>query len=130
MAGNSSPTRSIGRRKWLYRRYKLPIYILENGLSLHDTIDTDGQVHDSRRIQFMTQYLTALRRAMTDGVPVKGYLHWSLLDNFEWHNGFRERFGLIYVDFATQRRVVKDSGRWIASLISGIAGRVPISRAL
>ena len=104
--------------KWLHERYGLPIYVLENGLSLHDTLAADGGVHDSRRIEFMTQYLAALRRAMADGVPVRGYLHWSLLDNFEWHNGFRERFGLIYVDFTTQRRVLKDSARWYRELMT------------
>jgi beta-glucosidase len=55
---------------------------------------------------------------MTDGVPVKGYLHWSLLDNFEWQHGFRERFGMIHVDFATGRRTLKDSARWYARRIS------------
>jgi beta-glucosidase len=104
--------------KWLHERYGLPIYVLENGLSLHDTITEDGQVHDVRRIQFMTQYLGALQRAIGDGVPVRGYLHWSLLDNFEWHNGYRERFGLVYVDFGSERRVLKDSARWYAKIIA------------
>lgn len=109
--------------KWLHERYGLPIYVLENGLSLHDSLSADGQVHDPRRIEFMRQYLTALRRALTDGVPVRGYFHWSLLDNFEWHNGFRERFGLVHVDFATQRRVLKDSARWYQRLVT--SSRLP-----
>jgi len=104
--------------KWLHERYKLPIYVLENGLSVHDAPGADGQVHDDRRIAFMTQYLTALSRAIREGVPVKGYMHWSLFDNFEWQHGFRERFGMVYVDFATQRRVPKDSARWYQKMIS------------
>ncbi len=104
--------------KWLHERYQLPIYVLENGLSLHDSISPDGQVHDPRRIDFMTRYLLALRRALAEGVPVNGYFHWTLLDNFEWHAGFRERFGLIHVDFNTQRRTLKDSARWYAALIA------------
>lgn len=105
--------------KWLSERYRLPIYVLENGLSLHDTVSPEGQVHDPKRIGFMTDYLRALRRAVGEGAVVKGYFHWSLLDNFEWHAGFRERFGLIHVDFATQQRTLKDSARWYAALIRG-----------
>jgi beta-glucosidase len=61
---------------------------------------------------------------MADGVPVRGYLHWSLLDNFEWHNGYRERFGLVYVDFESQRRVLKDSARWYAKLVASTPAAV------
>ncbi len=104
--------------KWLHERYGLPIYILENGLSLHDQVSPDGQVHDPQRIDFMAGYLRALRRAMNEGAVVKGYFHWSLLDNFEWHAGFRERFGLIHVDFDTQQRTLKDSAEWYAALIA------------
>lgn len=103
---------------WLFERYRLPIYVLENGLSLHDTVSDDGRVRDARRIAFMKTYLAALRRAMAEGVPVKGYLHWSLFDNFEWHLGYRERFGLIHVDVETGRRTLKDSARWYAQLIA------------
>jgi hypothetical protein len=105
-------------------RYRLPIYILENGLSLHDTVSPDGQVHDPRRIDFMTGYLLALRRAIGEGADVKGYLHWTLLDNFEWHAGFRERFGLVHVDFDTQKRTPKDSARWYAAVIASNGGRL------
>jgi beta-glucosidase len=81
-------------------------------------VSPDGQVHDPKRIDFMTGYLRALRRAMSEGAVVKGYFHWSLLDNFEWHAGFRERFGLIHVDFVTEQRILKDSARWYAALIA------------
>jgi beta-glucosidase len=104
--------------KWLHERYRLPVYVLENGLSLHDWVALDGKVHDPQRIDFTARYLLSLRRAMSEGVPVNGYFHWSLLDNFEWHAGFRERFGLIYVNFATQKRIWKDSARWYAELIA------------
>jgi beta-glucosidase len=104
--------------KWLHERYGLPIYVLENGLSLHDAVSSDGHVRDTRRADFIRGYLLALRRAIGDGAAVKGYLHWSLLDNFEWHLGYRERFGLIHVDFATGQRVVKESARWYADVVA------------
>ena len=103
---------------WLHERYQLPVFVLENGLSLHDVVTPDGHVHDARRIDFATRYLLALRRAIEDGAQVTGYLHWSLLDNFEWHLGFRERFGLVHVDFATQRRTPKDSAIWYTGVIA------------
>ncbi len=104
--------------KWLYERYHLPLYITENGLSCRDWISLDHCVHDPQRIDFMARYLGALQRAMHEGVPVRGYFHWSLLDNFEWAQGYRQRFGLIFVDFATQQRVLKDSAHWYAKLIA------------
>jgi beta-glucosidase len=108
--------------KWLHERYGLPIYVLENGLSLHDAVSVDGRVHDQRRIDFMTSYLRALSRVIREGTPVQGYFHWSLLDNFEWHTGFRERFGLVHVDFDTLQRTPKDSARWYAALIAASRG--------
>ena len=94
--------------RWLHERYQLPIYVLENGLSLHDAISSDGQVHDPRRIDFMRQYLMALRRAMADGAVVQGYLHWSLLDNFEWHLGFK---GTLWSDLRRLRHATTDAQR-------------------
>ena len=93
-------------------RYHLPLLITENGLSCHDTVSLDGKVHDPNRIDFMHRYLKAMERAIDDGVPVKGYFAWSYFDNFEWHNGYTERFGLTYVDYQTQQRVLKDSAYW------------------
>ena len=77
----------------------------------------DGQVHDPKRIDFLTRYLTELSKAIAEGTPVLGYLQWSILDNFEWASGYDERFGLIYVDYATQQRIPKDSARWYAKVI-------------
>ena len=103
--------------KFLYERYKKPIYITENGISCHDWIALDGCVHDGNRIDFMQRYLQEVQHALEDGVDIAGYFAWSLLDNFEWANGYSDRFGLIYVDFATQKRIVKDSGYWYAHVI-------------
>jgi beta-glucosidase len=103
--------------QWLHERYALPVFVLENGLSLHDAVSADGAVHDPRRIDFMTQYLRALGRAIAGGTPVRGYLHWSLLDNFEWADGYQGRFGLIEVDFATQERRIRPSAWRYAEII-------------
>ena len=103
--------------KFLYERYKLPIYITENGMSCHDIISLDGQVHDPNRIDFLNRYLLALREAAGEGADVAGYFVWSLMDNFEWPEGYSERFGLVFVDYTTQKRIIKDSGRWYRSVI-------------
>lgn len=104
--------------KWLYERYKMPILITENGCSTRDWISLDAKVHDPQRIDFTARYLQALVRAANEGVTLRGYLHWSLLDNFEWQEGYTQRFGMIYVDFPTQKRVLKDSARWYARVIA------------
>ena len=98
--------------RFLYERYHKPVFITENGMSAHDVIALDGGVHDPNRIDFLHRYLLALRRAAEDGVDIYGYLHWSLMDNFEWARGYSERFGLVYVDYAMQRRIPKDSAAW------------------
>lgn len=103
--------------RFLYERYPLPIYITENGLSCNDRIYLDGKVHDRDRIDFLTRYLAALNRAMEHGADVRGYFQWSLTDNFEWSNGYGERFGLIYIDFPTGCRIPKDSFHWYQNLI-------------
>lgn len=94
------------------RDYRLPIEITENGCSYLDAPGGDGVVLDSRRIDYFRSHLSELARAIADGAPVRGYHAWSLLDNFEWGEGYSQRFGMVYVDFRDQRRVVKDSGRW------------------
>jgi len=104
--------------RWIYKRYGLPMMITENGQSCNDRIFLDGQVHDLDRIDFLHRYLIALRKACEDGVPVTGYLHWSLTDNFEWHNGYDERFGLIYIDYPSQRRILKSSAHWFSDTAS------------
>jgi beta-glucosidase len=104
--------------RWIYKRYGLPVMISENGQSCNDRIFLDGKVHDPDRIDFLHRYLIELRKACDDGVPVTGYLHWCLTDNFEWHNGYDERFGLIYIDYSTQRRILKDSAQWYSEVVS------------
>lgn len=101
----------------LYRRYGVPVIISENGLSCNDIVFLDGRVHDPKRIDFLHRYLTQLAKSIAEGTPVLGYLQWSFLDNFEWDSGYDERFGIIYVDYATLRRIPKDSARWYRQVI-------------
>lgn len=103
--------------KFLYDRYQMPIFITENGVACHDTISLDGKVHDPNRIDFLHRYLNQLKRAAIDGVDIRGYFEWSLLDNFEWSCGYTERFGLVYVDYENQNRIIKDSGYWYRDVI-------------
>ncbi|MBS1704477.1 MAG: beta-glucosidase [Armatimonadetes bacterium] len=104
--------------KFYYERYKLPIVITENGLSNQDWIAQDGKVHDPQRIDFLHRHLLQLHRAYSEGVDVQGYFQWSLMDNFEWAEGYKERFGLIYVDYPTQKRIPKDSYHWYKEVIA------------
>jgi len=103
--------------KFIYERYKVPVVITENGFAGLDWIALDGAVHDPQRIDFTRRYLMELARAVDDGVDVRGYFHWSLMDNFEWADGYRQRFGLLHVDYKTLRRTPKDSARWYANVI-------------
>ncbi|HEY9249991.1 MAG TPA: family 1 glycosylhydrolase, partial [Rariglobus sp.] len=103
--------------KFLYERYKLPIVITENGLTLPDWVALDGRVHDSQRIDFLHRYLLGLKRAIDEGVDVQGYFQWSIMDNFEWAEGYKHRFGLIHVDYETQKRTLKDSAFWYRDVI-------------
>jgi beta-glucosidase len=91
--------------------------VTENGIPVPDGIDFDGRVRDERRIRYLCNHLAQIRRAMKEGVPVKGYFHWSLMDNFEWSLGYAPRFGLVYVDYTTLKRTIKDSGHWFAKVI-------------
>lgn len=93
------------------------IMISENGICVPDGLDVDGKVRDPRRIQYLQDHLVEVNRAIQAGVPVMGYLVWSLLDNFEWAYGYGMRFGLVYIDFETQRRVIKNSGTWYRQVI-------------
>lgn len=104
--------------KFFYERYKKPIYIAENGLSTKDWVALDGKVHDETRIDFLTRYLMNLEKAYMEGVDIRGYFQWSFLDNFEWAEGYRERFGLVHVDFETCERTPKESFYWYKDLIS------------
>lgn len=103
--------------KFYTEGYGLPVLITENGLSSRDWVGSDGKVHDNNRIDFTRQYLQALHRAVQEGAPVLGYLHWSIMDNFEWAEGYKERFGMIHVDYETQKRTIKESGHWYRRVI-------------
>ncbi|MEP6654776.1 MAG: GH1 family beta-glucosidase [Myxococcales bacterium] len=104
--------------RFFHERYQLPIAITENGLSTRDQVFLDGKVHDPQRIDYTHRVLLELSRAMKDGIPVFAYYAWSLMDNFEWADGFKQRFGLVYVDFQTQKRLPKDSYHWYKKVIA------------
>jgi beta-glucosidase len=103
--------------KFSWERYKLPVLVTENGLTNTDFVMSDGKVHDPQRKDFIRRYLLELAKAVDEGVPVFGYLYWSLLDNFEWNDGFDPRYGLVYVDYRTQKRTIKESARFYAKVI-------------
>ncbi|MBR2547611.1 MAG: beta-glucosidase [Eubacterium sp.] len=103
----------------IWERYGLPMVISEDGQSCNDRIFLDGKVHDPDRIDFLQRYLEELSDVIKDGVPVKGFFHWSFTDNLEWNSGYDERFGLVYIDYRTQDRTVKDSAYWYSRLIQG-----------
>lgn len=102
--------------KYLDERYHMPMYLTENGMSCHDCISLDGKVHDPNRIDFLARYLKQVKRAASE-IDLRGYFEWTLLDNFEWNKGYAERFGLVYVDFETQKRIWKDSAYWYADVV-------------
>ena len=103
----------------LQRDYAVPsLAVTENGAAYLDTPPLDGRVRDPERTRYLVEHIAAVGQAIGQGVPVTAYFAWSLLDNFEWAQGFSKRFGLVYVDYATQRRVLKDSGRWYRSWIA------------
>lgn len=103
--------------RFFHERYRKPIFIMENGISIADWVGMDGVVSDAQRIEFTRQHLIQLQRAIQDGVDVLGYHHWSLMDNFEWATGYRERFGLVHVDFESLKRTPKQSYHWYAKVI-------------
>ena len=104
--------------RFLYERYKKPIYITENGISCTDTVCLDGRIHDAERIDFLNRYLLALGKAIDDGIDIRGYFVWSLMDNFEWAKGYTERFGIVHVDYESQKRTWKDSAYWLREVIN------------
>lgn len=103
--------------RFFHERYQLPIVITENGCSTTDWVCLDGKVHDPGRIDFIHRYLLQLKRAATEGIPIEGYHLWTLMDNFEWHQGHKIRMGMIHVDFGTQQRTLKDSALWYRDVI-------------
>jgi beta-glucosidase len=111
----------------LAREYEArELYVTENGSAWADNLTSDGQVHDGGRLGYLEEHLAACGRAVQRGVPLAGYFAWSLLDNFEWDYGYDARFGLVYVDYATQQRVMKDSGRRYAEIIAAHGQRAAV----
>jgi len=107
---------------YLKREYNNPfLYLTENGAAFTDHLDGE-QVHDEKRVAYLQGYMDAAARAIRDGANLHGYFIWSLTDNFEWSLGYGTRFGIVYVDYATQRRYVKDSGLWVKEMICGQSG--------
>lgn len=106
----------------LHHEYRPPaIYITENGAAFADVVEQDGSgnavVHDPRRVDYLKEHLAAARRAISDGVPLRGYFTWSLMDNFEWAHGYGKRFGIVYIDYESQQRVLKDSAKYYSRVI-------------
>ncbi|MBR1138804.1 MAG: GH1 family beta-glucosidase [Bradyrhizobium sp.] len=100
------------------QRFRIPIYVMENGTAAADVIDPAGDIQDDDRIRYLKAYITAMEQAIAAGADVRGYFVWSLMDNFEWGAGYSQRFGIVYVDHATQRRIPKASARWYAEMIA------------
>ena len=106
----------------LHRDYHPPaLYITENGASYNEGPNGDGQIHDQRRTHYLYDHLAACHQALKAGVPLCGYFVWSLMDNFEWARGYTQRFGVVWVDFATQQRTPKDSAKWYSRVITANA---------
>ncbi len=104
-------------RVWKDYRPTAEIMVTENGIPVPDELDLNSRCQDDRRICYLQDHIAQVRRAMDDGVPIKGYFHWSLMDNFEGALGYGPRFGLVYVDYKTLQRTIKDSGRWFSKVI-------------
>jgi len=101
----------------------VPLYITENGAAFTDAVADDGMVHDPDRVAFLAAHLAACEQAVAAGVPLRGYFAWSLFDNFEWSYGYSRRFGMVYIDYASLRRIPKSSARWYAEVLRGFAAR-------
>jgi len=95
-----------------------PVYVTENGAAFCDYVDPDGRVQDPARVEYLDGHLRAVAQAIGEGVEVRGYFCWSLLDNFEWAYGFAKRFGLVWVDYATGARIPKSSFSWYRDVIA------------
>ena len=107
--------------KWVHSNYPVPrVYVTENGASFTDTMTPDGKVHDERRVAYLQDHIKNAHRAMREGVPLKGFFAWSTMDNFEWAYGYTRRFGVVYIDYETQKRTIKDSGRFLSKVAKTI----------
>ncbi len=103
----------------MHNEYRIPrLYVTENGAAFPDVVTADNLVHDARRVEYLRAHFQEALEAIASGVPLAGYFVWSLMDNFEWAHGYSKRFGLLYVDYPTQRRILKDSGRWYRDFIA------------
>lgn len=102
-----------------FSRYRpgLPLFVTENGAAFPDKPSASGQIFDYQRTAYLQQHIQQVWRAKSEGIPVTGYFVWTLLDNFEWAEGYKPRFGLVYVDFETQKRTIKQSGQWFSSFL-------------
>lgn len=98
-----------------------PIYVTENGAAFADQLSAERHVHDPRRMNYLREYIAAMGEAISEGTDVRGYFAWSLLDNFEWALGYSKRFGIVYVDYNTQERIIKDGGKFYAGVIANNA---------
>ena len=98
------------------------LYVTENGAAYPDTLTPEDEVHDPERTDYLRGHFVAAREAIVAGAPVRGYFVWSLIDNFEWSYGYTQRFGVLYTDYPTQRRIVKDSGRFLADVAASNGG--------
>ncbi len=96
----------------------LPLYVTENGAACHDYVDSNGRVLDPERIEYVEAHLRACHDAIADGVDLRGYFLWSLLDNFEWAYGYSRRFGIVWVDYDTGRRIPKESFHWYRKVVT------------
>ncbi|MCF0142485.1 MAG: family 1 glycosylhydrolase, partial [Parasporobacterium sp.] len=118
MNWNFTPESLYWSTKLWFERYGLPVLITENGYAGLDLVMLDGKVHDPQRIDYIHRYLLQLKKAVDEGIPVLGYTYWSIMDNFEWSEGYNPRFGLVYVDYATLKRTIKDSAYWYGEVIA------------
>jgi beta-glucosidase len=106
----------------VHREYEpQKIYIAENGAAFDYPVDAEGRIADTKRVSYLREHLLAAHRAIADGVPLAGYFTWSLMDNFEWGYGYKKKFGLFAVDFATQERSPKDSALWYRDVVAANA---------
>jgi beta-glucosidase len=110
----------------MHQDYVLPaLYITENGGAFKDNV-VNGRVHDADRTNYISAHIAAVAHAMKLGVPMAGYMVWSLLDNFEWASGYDKRFGIVRVDYQTQERTLKDSARWYRDFLEGASAAAPM----
>jgi beta-glucosidase/6-phospho-beta-glucosidase/beta-galactosidase len=104
--------------KWISTEFApIPLYVTENGMAAPDVVQANGQIDDNDRKEYLSTHLDACLNAINEGVDLKGFYYWSLMDNFEWARGYSKRFGLVYVDYKTLSRTIKKSGKWYTDFI-------------